>query len=167
MRRYITYKREFAGASRSGLGLEAQERDIQLFPENYADSPYEVVGEFVEVHSEVITMNLTDFRHRTAKKENAVLVVRSDRLVARSLHHRWWKRRDWSSKSPRCLMQTRFNSTSMARWSRNDVHLPADYIGTEVSKGRVFAFGPVHHIDALAVARKEKPREAGRQVWRL
>ena len=25
--------------------------DIQLFLENYADTPYEVVGEFVETHS--------------------------------------------------------------------------------------------------------------------
>ena len=77
MRRYITYKRVSSQEQgRSGLGLEAQERDIQLFLENYADSPYEVVGEFVEVHSgsDNDRPQLTSAIAQ-AKKENAVLVV--------------------------------------------------------------------------------------------
>ena len=77
MRRYITYKRVSSQEQgRSGLGLEAQERDIQLFLENYADSPYEVIGEFVEVHSgsDNDRPQLTSAIAQ-AKKENAVLVV--------------------------------------------------------------------------------------------
>ena len=35
----------------SGLGLEAQERDIQLYLENYADAEYEIVGTFTDVES--------------------------------------------------------------------------------------------------------------------
>ena len=83
MRQYITYKRVSGGENqKSGLGLEAQERDIQLFLENYADTPYEVLGQFVEIHSG------TD-NHRPqlkaaidlAKKHQAVLVVaKLDRL---------------------------------------------------------------------------------------
>lgn len=35
----------------SGLGLEAQERDINLYLENYAEEPYEVIGRFCDVES--------------------------------------------------------------------------------------------------------------------
>lgn len=83
MRQYITYKRVSGGENqKSGLGLEAQARDIQLFLENYADTPYEVLGEFVEVHS-----GTDNDRPQLkaaidlAKKHQAVLVVaKLDRL---------------------------------------------------------------------------------------
>ena len=77
MRRYITYKRVSSqDQGRSGLGLDAQGRDIQLFLENYADDPYEVLGEFVEVHtgSDNDRIQLLS-AIALAKKENAVLVV--------------------------------------------------------------------------------------------
>ena len=52
MRKYVTYKRVSGGENqKSGLGLDAQERDIQLFLENYPETPYEVLGEFVEVQT--------------------------------------------------------------------------------------------------------------------
>jgi DNA invertase Pin-like site-specific DNA recombinase len=35
----------------SGLGLEAQKRDIALFLENYSDVPFEVIGTFTDVES--------------------------------------------------------------------------------------------------------------------
>jgi len=89
MRKFVTYKRVSSQEqSKSGLGLEAQERDIQLFLENYAETPCEVVGEFVEVHSgsdndrPQLTAAIA-----LAKKENAVLVVsKLDRLSRRVSH---------------------------------------------------------------------------------
>ena len=48
---YVIYRRvSTREQGKSGLGLEAQSRDIGIFLENYAESP-EVVGEFEEVES--------------------------------------------------------------------------------------------------------------------
>jgi DNA invertase Pin-like site-specific DNA recombinase len=50
--RFVTYKRvSTAEQGRSGLGLEAQTRDIGLFLDTYAEEPWELVGEFVEIES--------------------------------------------------------------------------------------------------------------------
>ena len=35
----------------SGLGLEAQERDVAIFFENYSEQPYEVLEHFCDVES--------------------------------------------------------------------------------------------------------------------
>jgi len=84
--RYVTYKRVSSKEQgRSGLGLDAQARDIRLFLENYSETPYEVLQEFVEVQS-----GTDDSRPQLiaaialAKKERAVLVVaKLDRLSRR------------------------------------------------------------------------------------
>lgn len=52
MSTYVTYHRvSTAEQGRSGLGLEAQERDIRLYLENYSDVPYEIIGAFTDVLS--------------------------------------------------------------------------------------------------------------------
>lgn len=52
MKQYVTYKRvSSAEQGRSGLGLDAQDRDIQLYLETYSDVPFEIVGAFVDVES--------------------------------------------------------------------------------------------------------------------
>lgn len=83
---YVTYRRvSTQEQGRSGLGLDAQTRDIRLYLDHYSEEPWEVIGEFTEIHSgfnndrpvlaEALTM---------AKKRKAILLVaKLDRLSRR------------------------------------------------------------------------------------
>jgi len=86
MVKYVTYKRvSTKEQGKSGLGLEAQERDIGVFLGNFSEEPWEVVGEFLDVQS-----GTEDDRPELlkaidkAKRERAVLLVsKLDRLSRR------------------------------------------------------------------------------------
>jgi len=86
MRKYVTYMRvSTAEQGKSGLGLEAQKRDISIFLDTSSDVPFEVIGEFTDVLS-----GTDDDRPELkkaidlAKKSGAdLLVAKLDRLSRR------------------------------------------------------------------------------------
>ena len=79
---YVTYKRVSTNEQgNSGLGLQAQDRDIQLFLEQFSDKPYEILKEHVEVESGNAKRPIFEEALATAKKHKAILLVANlDRL---------------------------------------------------------------------------------------
>lgn len=86
MKRYVIYKRvSTEEQGRSGLGLAAQDRDIRLFLDGFADVPHEVLAEFTDIQT-----GRADDRPQLAlaldlaRKEGAdLLVSKLDRLSRR------------------------------------------------------------------------------------
>lgn len=79
MKRFVIYRRvSTEGQGRSGLGLTAQDRDIRLFLETFAEEPHEVIGEFVEVQS-----GKDDARPELAKALDLVRRTGAELLVAK------------------------------------------------------------------------------------
>lgn len=83
MIQYIVYKRvSTIEQGRSGLGLEAQQLDIQTYLDNFSGQPYEVIGEYVDVLSGSDDRRPELFKAvALARKKKAILLVaKLDRL---------------------------------------------------------------------------------------
>ena len=170
-RKYVLYLRVSSQEQgRSGLGLEAQERDIQLFLSNYAETPYEVAGKFVEVHSG------TDDRRpqltaaiAKAKAERAVLVVsKLDRLSRKvSFLASLMEDRDLDFKVSQMPFADKFQLHIYAALAEQE----RDFISQRTkaalraAKARGTKLGaPVQHLEVLAKARQEKALREAQQV---
>ena len=170
-RKYVLYLRVSSQEQgRSGLGLEAQERDIQLFLENYADTPYEVAGKFVEVHS-----GTDDSRPQLtaaiakAKAERAVLVVsKLDRLSRKvSFLASLMEDRDLDFKVSQMPFADKFQLHIYAALAEQE----RDFISQRTkaalraAKDRGTKLGaPRHHLELLSKARTEKALREAQQV---
>lgn len=84
--KYVVYKRvSTAGQGKSGLGLNAQDRDISLFLENYSEEPWEVIGEFTAVVSGAVEhpQELKEAIALAKDQKATLLVSKLDRLSRR------------------------------------------------------------------------------------
>jgi DNA invertase Pin-like site-specific DNA recombinase len=86
MRQYVIYRRvSTAEQKKSGLGLEAQSRDIDIYLSSYSDTPWEVLGEFTDTGSGADNER-PEFQRALAlvRKTGAeLLVAKLDRLSRR------------------------------------------------------------------------------------
>lgn len=83
MQQYVIYTRVSSKKQgKSGLGLEAQSRDISIFLQNYAQESYEILGEFQDVQSGADDNRPELMAAIKLAKENAaeLLVAKLDRL---------------------------------------------------------------------------------------
>lgn len=83
MKRYVIYTRvSTADQGKSGLGLQAQHRDIELFLHNFSETPWEIIGEFQDVQSGKVDDRPELLKAlQLARKEKAeLLVAKLDRL---------------------------------------------------------------------------------------
>lgn len=83
MERYVIYKRvSTADQGRSGLGLEAQARDLALYLETYSPEPFEVIAEYVDVQSgkDDDRPELTKAIDHAKRDKAVLLVAKLDRL---------------------------------------------------------------------------------------
>lgn len=86
MKQYVVYKRvSTEDQGRSGLGLDAQERDLKLFLEGFTEAPYEVLAEFTEVETGKANDRavLTEALALVRKTGAELLVAKLDRLSRR------------------------------------------------------------------------------------
>ena len=81
--RFVIYTRvSTKRQGKSGLGLEAQERDIQVFFDSYAEVPFEVIGRFCDVDSgrNDERPELTKAIAQAKTEQATLLVAKLDRL---------------------------------------------------------------------------------------
>jgi DNA invertase Pin-like site-specific DNA recombinase len=83
MKKFVIYYRvSTKNQGKSGLGLKAQDRDINLYLKNYALTPHEVIGEFTDIESgKSSNREQLALAIKTAKENKATLLVsKLDRL---------------------------------------------------------------------------------------
>ena len=83
MKQFVIYTRvSTKRQGDSGLGLEAQERDIAIFFENYSEQPYSVLERFCDVESgaKADRPQLTAAMDLAKRTGATLLVAKLDRL---------------------------------------------------------------------------------------
>lgn len=83
MKKFVVYYRvSTKKQGQSGLGLKAQERDINLYLTNYAETPYEVIQKFTDIESgKNSKREQLELAIKSAKENQATLLVsKLDRL---------------------------------------------------------------------------------------
>ena len=83
VKQFVIYTRvSTKGQGDSGLGLEAQDRDINLYLDNYAEEPHEIIGRFCDVESgtKADRPQMQEAIDLVRKTGSTLLVAKLDRL---------------------------------------------------------------------------------------
>ena len=85
MKQFVIYTRvSTKSQGDSGLGLEAQERDIRLYLENYAEPQHEVIGTFCDVESGTKPFISNAKKMNEIKNTNDGLVLKRSKPLQRN-----------------------------------------------------------------------------------
>ena len=171
MRKYVTYKRVSGGENqKSGLGLDAQERDIQLFLKKYSKTPYEVLKEFVEVQTGTDNER-PQLRAAIvlAKEHQATLVVaKLDRLSRKvSFIASLMEEKGLNFKVAQMPYADAFQLhiyAALAEQERQFISQKTRAALREAKKRGVRLGAPAYHIEDLAASRTQKALQDARKV---
>tara|TARA_B100001250_G_scaffold394906_1_gene399295 strand:+ start:176 stop:841 length:666 start_codon:yes stop_codon:yes gene_type:complete len=171
MNKFIFYFRVSSKEQgQSGLGLDAQRRDINLFLENYAESSNEVIGEFVEVQSgkDNERPELLKAIHLAKKTSSTILVSKLDRISRRvSFIASLIEDKSLDFKVAQMPLADKFQLHIYAALAEQE----ADFISKRTkaalreAKARGTRLGaPIHHIKKLAKARQDKAVQEAQKI---
>ena len=164
-KRYVLYLRiSTQGQQKSGLGLEAQKRDIDLYLENYSDQPYEILGEFTDIQSGGDN-NRPELKKaiELAKKTKSILLVQKICRLSRrvSFIATLIEDKDLNFKVAQMPFADKFQLHIYSALNEQE----KDFIGSrtraalqswkERNPNKKLG-APIHHIEALAKARRDK-----------
>ena len=173
MEKFVLYVRvSTKRQGKTGNGLEAQKRDIQLFLDNYAEEPFEVLAEYQDIESGR-SDDRTELQKAIAlcKKEKATLLVSKLDRLSRKVSYLASLMED---------KKLNFRVASMPNADKFQLHIYAALAEQERSfiasrtRSALKSWkernpdkklgAPRHHIEKLATARKAKARQDADKV---
>lgn len=172
-KRYVLYLRiSTQGQQKSGLGLEAQKRDIDLYLENYSEQPYEILGEFTDIQSGGDN-NRPELKKaiELAKKTKSILLVQKICRLSRrvSFIATLIEDKDLNFKVAQMPFADKFQLHIYSALNEQE----KDFIGSrtraalqswkERNPNKKLG-APIHHIEALAKARRDKALKEAKRL---
>jgi len=172
-KRYVLYLRiSTQGQQKSGLGLEAQKRDIDLYLENYSEQPYEILGVFTDVQSGGDN-NRPELKKaiELAKKTKSILLVQKICRLSRrvSFIATLIEDKDLNFKVAQMPFADKFQLHIYSALNEQE----KDFIGSrtraalqswkERNPNKKLG-APIHHIEALAKARRDKALKEAKRL---
>jgi len=172
-KRYVLYLRiSTQGQQKSGLGLEAQKRDIDLYLEKYSEQPYEILGVFTDVQSGGDN-NRPELKKaiELAKKTKSILLVQKICRLSRrvSFMATLIEDKDLNFKVAQMPFADKFQLHIYSALNEQE----KDFIGSrtraalqswkERNPNKKLG-APIHHIEALAKARRDKALKEAKRL---
>ena len=171
--RYVLYFRvSTQKQGRSGLGLDAQKRDIDLYLENYSEQPYEILGTFTDIQSGADNDRPELKRAiKLAKKTKSILLVQKICRLSRrvSFIASLIEDKELDFKVAQMPFADKFQLHIYSALNEQE----KDFISSR-TKSALRSWkernpdkklgAPVHHIKALAKARRAKALKEAKRI---
>ena len=170
--RYVLYFRvSTQKQGRSGLGLDAQKRDIDLYLENYSEQPYEILGTFKDIQSGADN-DRPELKKaiELAKRTKSILLVQKICRLSRrvSFIASLIEDKELDFKVAQMPFADKFQLHIYSALNEQE----KDFISSR-TKSALRSWkernpdkklgAPIHHIEALAKARREKARKEAKK----